>query len=151
MTVVDRTAQTLTLRDGRRLGYAEWGDLDGVPVFFFGGSGNARFMRFPDDSIITQIGIHLYTFDRPGMGMSTRQTERRLLNWAEDIRDFSQQKGISRFAIIAISQGGPYGLACAYALHNRTMQENARALGEKIRAEDGLAEAVKWVERFLTQ
>lgn len=33
---------------------------------------------------------------------------------------------------------------------NRTIQANVRALGEKIRAEDGLAEAVKWVERFLS-
>ena len=33
---------------------------------------------------------------------------------------------------------------------NRTMQANARALGEKIQQEDGLAEAVKWTERFLT-
>jgi sterol 3beta-glucosyltransferase len=32
---------------------------------------------------------------------------------------------------------------------NGTMQANARALGEKIRAEDGLGETVKWVERFL--
>jgi UDP:flavonoid glycosyltransferase YjiC (YdhE family) len=33
---------------------------------------------------------------------------------------------------------------------NRTMQANARALGTKIQQEDGLAEAVKWVERWLT-
>lgn len=32
---------------------------------------------------------------------------------------------------------------------SRTIQANARALGEKIWQEDGLAEAVKWVERFL--
>jgi hypothetical protein len=30
------------------------------------------------------------------------------------------------------------------------MQANARALGTKIQQEDGLAEAVKWVERWLT-
>lgn len=33
---------------------------------------------------------------------------------------------------------------------NRTIQANAQALGEKIQQEDGLAEAVKWVERFLS-
>ncbi|MBW4436338.1 MAG: glycosyltransferase [Pleurocapsa minor GSE-CHR-MK-17-07R] len=32
----------------------------------------------------------------------------------------------------------------------RTMQTNAKALGEKIRQEDGLGETVKWVERFLS-
>ena len=41
-------------------------------------------------------------------------------------------------------------VAITEATSNRAIQTNARALGEKIRAEDGLAEAVKWVERFLT-
>jgi sterol 3beta-glucosyltransferase len=35
------------------------------------------------------------------------------------------------------------------ATTNRTMRANARALGEKVHAEDGLAESVRWVERFL--
>lgn len=39
--------------------------------------------------------------------------------------------------------------AITEATSSVTMQANARALGEKIRAEDGLAEAVKWVERWL--
>lgn len=113
---MDVSAQTIILRDGRALGFAEWGDHSGIPVFFFGGSGNARLMRYPDDSIVTDMGIHLYTFDRPGLGLSTRKPERSLLNWAEDISDFAQQMEIDRFAIVAASQGGPYGAACAYAL-----------------------------------
>jgi UDP:flavonoid glycosyltransferase YjiC (YdhE family) len=39
--------------------------------------------------------------------------------------------------------------AIAEATTNRNLQASAQALGEKIRAEDGLAEAVKWMERFL--
>lgn len=35
------------------------------------------------------------------------------------------------------------------ATGNRTIQANARVLGEKIQQEDSLAEAVKWTERFL--
>lgn len=40
--------------------------------------------------------------------------------------------------------------AITEATTNRAMQVNARALGEKISAEDGLEEAIKWVERFLS-
>jgi UDP:flavonoid glycosyltransferase YjiC (YdhE family) len=40
--------------------------------------------------------------------------------------------------------------AITEATGNRTMQANARSLGEKIQQEDSLTEAVKWVERFLT-
>lgn len=118
MNSQERTSQTLKLRDGRTLGYAEWGDLNGKPLFLFGGSSSARFARHPDENVLMELGVHLYTFDRPGMGLSDRQKERRLLNWAEDIRDFAQQKQIGRFAIAAASQGGPYGAACAYALHD---------------------------------
>ncbi|KXK14385.1 MAG: sterol 3-beta-glucosyltransferase [Chloroflexi bacterium OLB15] len=40
--------------------------------------------------------------------------------------------------------------AITEATTNRAMQVNARALGEKISAEDGLEETIKWVERFLS-
>jgi len=39
--------------------------------------------------------------------------------------------------------------AIQYATTSTTMRENARILSEKIQQEDGLAMAVKWVERFL--
>lgn len=115
----DRANQTLTLPDGRKLGYAEWGDLNGKPVCVFGGSNSARFVRHPDESILHEMGVHQYTFDRPGMGLSDYQPARTLLDWAKDIRAFADAKGIQRFAVVAGSQGGPYGAACAYALSNR--------------------------------
>lgn len=40
--------------------------------------------------------------------------------------------------------------AITEATTNRAMQVNARAIGEKISAEDGLEEAIKWVKRFLS-
>lgn len=110
------SAKTLTLHDGRTLGFAESGDLEGYPVFFFGGSSSSRIMRHPDEAIARELGVHLYTFDRPGMGLSTRKAGRSLLDWAEDIRDFAAQRGIARFAVVAVSQGGPFGAACAFAL-----------------------------------
>lgn len=113
---MDRTAQTLTLRDGRTLGYAEWGDIYGKPIFLFGGSNSSRLLRHSDESILESSGIHLYTFDRPGTGLSTRQPNRTLLDWAQDIRDFARQKNLDKFAVIGGSLGGAYAAACAYAL-----------------------------------
>lgn len=110
------SAQTLTLRDGRTLGYAEWGDLNGKPVFLFGGSTSSRLLRHSDESILKSSGIHLYTFDRPGTGLSTRQPNRTLLDWAADMRDFASQKHLDRFAGIGGSLGGAYAAVCAYAL-----------------------------------
>ena len=83
MSESDRSTQTLTLRDGRILGYAEWGDLNGKPVFYFTSSEASRYSRHPDETILTEIGIHLYTFDRPGKGLSTPHKNHRLLDWCE--------------------------------------------------------------------
>src|SRR5574341_1546746 len=109
-------AQTVTLRDGRTLGYAEWGDLNGKPVFYFTSPEASRYSRHPDETILTELGVHLYTFDRPGRGLSTPHPDRRLLDWADDMRDFVQQKNIGCFAMLGHSQGGVHCLACAYAL-----------------------------------
>ncbi|MBK8021741.1 MAG: alpha/beta hydrolase, partial [Chloroflexi bacterium] len=116
---MDLTAQRLTLRDGRALGYAEWGDPDGLPVFFFSGLNGARLFRHPDASIDRELGVHLYTFDRPGLGLSDPHPGRSLLTWADDVRDFIDQKGIARFHLMAVSLGGPYGAACALKLPDR--------------------------------
>ena len=110
---MDRTAQALILRDGRTLGYAEWGDLNGKPIFLFGGSTSSRLLRHSNESNLKASGIHLYTFDRPGTGLSTRQPNRTLLDWAEDIRDFAGQKNLDKVAVIGGSLGGAYAAACA--------------------------------------
>ncbi|MCK6579039.1 MAG: alpha/beta hydrolase [Anaerolineae bacterium] len=116
---MDLTAQRLTLRDGRALGYAEWGDASGLPVFFFSGLNGARLFRHPDESIDRELGVHLYTFDRPGLGLSDPHPGRSLLTWAEDICDFINQKEIAGFCLMTVSLGGPYGAACAYRLPDR--------------------------------
>ena len=59
MSINDRTGQVITLRDARRLSFAEYGDPRGIPVFFFAGLNNARFIRHPDDSIVASLGIRL--------------------------------------------------------------------------------------------
>ncbi|HRL12764.1 MAG TPA: alpha/beta hydrolase [Aggregatilineales bacterium] len=114
--MMDHTAQTLTLRDGRTLGYAEWGDPDGKPILLFGGSTSSRLQRPADDASQFAPGVRLYTFDRPGTGLSTRQPNRTLLDWPDDIRDFARQKHLDQFAVVGGSLGGAYAVACAYAL-----------------------------------
>ena len=41
----------ILLRDGRKLGYAEYGDPQGKPVFLFHGIPGSRMMQHPDASI----------------------------------------------------------------------------------------------------
>jgi len=55
MSTTDRTNQQITLCDGRRLGFAEYGDLAGTPVLLFNGAA-ARFFRHPDDHVAQSLG-----------------------------------------------------------------------------------------------
>lgn len=109
----------LRLRDGRSLGYAEQGDPAGRPVLLFHGLPGSRLTRHPDGSIARRRGIRLITFDRPGLGLSTPQPKRRIIDWPHDVEAFADAHGLERFAVIGWSGGGPYALATADKLADR--------------------------------
>jgi hypothetical protein len=66
----DHMNRTIVIRDGRTLGYAEYGDLAGKAVFHFNGSGGSRLERPTNESILTDLGIRFISTDRPGHGLS---------------------------------------------------------------------------------
>jgi len=121
MLKVDKTNQTLKMKDGRTLGFAEYGDPNGKPVFHFNGSGGSRLEHPVDKSILTELGIRYISTDRPGHGISTPQPDRELLDWPNDIASLADHLGIDRFFILGWSAGGPHALACAYKLPNRVI------------------------------
>ncbi|HEX7619719.1 MAG TPA: alpha/beta hydrolase [Anaerolineales bacterium] len=109
---------SIPLENRRTLGYAEYGDLRGIPVFFFHGTPGSRFFR-PSDEITSRLGVHLICVDRPGYGLSTFQPGRSIMDWPKDIIRLADSLGLDKFAVAGHSGGGPYTLACAYALPER--------------------------------
>ena len=111
--------QTFTLPDGRRLGYAEWGDPAGAPVLYFHGTPASRLdpQNFPDAP--TAAGVRLFSLDRPGMGLSSFQRGRAVADWPADVAAFADAQGLDRFGVAGWSGGGPYVLACAWKLADR--------------------------------
>ena len=118
---MNETNLTLELEDGRKLGYAEYGDPDGKPVFHFNGSGGSRLERPSDSRILTELGIRYISTDRPGHGNSTLQKDGELLDWPDDIASLADHLGISRFYILGWSAGGSHALACAYEMPDRVI------------------------------
>jgi pimeloyl-ACP methyl ester carboxylesterase len=108
--------QQIQLRDGRRLGYAEYGASAGKPVFFFHGLPGSRLFRHPDDSLARSAGVRILAPDRPGMGLSDYKPGYTLLDWPDDVADLADALGIERFAVVGFSGGGPYVAACAFKL-----------------------------------
>ena len=113
-----RLNQTIKLRDGRTLGYAEYGDRNGVPVVFFHGTPGSRLMAVPAWND-TSLGIRLIAPDRPGLGLSTYLPHRTLLNWPGDVAELADALKLEKFIVAGVSGGGPHSLACAYALPDR--------------------------------
>ena len=111
------SSQTLRLEGGRALGYAEWGDASGFPLFHFHGSSSSRLERPVQPDVLS--AVRLVTIDRPGHGLSDFQPDRALLDWPEDIATLADHLGIERFAVSGWSFGGPYALACASRIPER--------------------------------
>jgi pimeloyl-ACP methyl ester carboxylesterase len=107
------------LPDGRELGYAKYGHSNGKPLLFFHGIPGSRLQRNPDLTALKDLSICVYALDRPGTGLSTYQKDRKLLDWADDVRAFVDGLGIEKFAVVGISGGGPFALACVYQMSDR--------------------------------
>jgi pimeloyl-ACP methyl ester carboxylesterase len=113
-----RSMQTLTLRDGRKLGFAQFGALSGLPVFYFHGWPGSRLEAgFFDIQSVQMIGV-----DRPGYGLSDPHQNRRLADFPRDIEQLADHLGFDRFAVVGMSGGGPYAAACAHYFGERLIR-----------------------------
>jgi len=118
MSVIDRSAGT---ESGRRVAYAQMGQLDGTPLFYFHGLPGSRldFDQPLNRAALDESGVRLIGIDRPGYGRSTHQAGRRYRDWPTDVLAVAGELGIDRFGILAYSTGGPYAVACALAFPER--------------------------------
>jgi pimeloyl-ACP methyl ester carboxylesterase len=117
--VADRTAQTISLKDGRLLGYAEYGDPFGKPVLEFHGWPSCRLEGSVYDEAAKKLGARIIAIDRPGFGLSTYQSGYRIIDWPKDVAEFADALGLGKFAALGISSGSPYVLACARFIPER--------------------------------
>jgi pimeloyl-ACP methyl ester carboxylesterase len=109
---------TIELRDGRKLAYAEWGDVEGVPVLFFHGNPGSR-LYCPDAPVTASAHVRLLTLDRPGVGRSDVLPRRTFADWPRDVIEVADALGIDRFGVVGWSAGGPYAAACAALITDR--------------------------------
>ena len=119
--LTDETNQQIRLRDGRILGYAEYGVPDGKPVFYFHGFPSSRidWPIFDSDAIAARLNARIIAADRPGYGLSDFKRGRQILDWPDDVIELADELQVDRFAVLGISGGGPYALACAHRIPRR--------------------------------
>lgn len=107
------------LADGRRLAYAEFGDPNGQPVFYFHGFPGSRVEASLAHLSASQVGVRLIAVDRPGMGRSCYAGGRSILGWPSDVEQLACALGLHGFKVLGVSGGSPYALACGLCLGHR--------------------------------
>jgi pimeloyl-ACP methyl ester carboxylesterase len=117
-----RVEGSIWLRQGRSIGFAEYGAALGRPVLWFHGTpGGCRQVPPAARIVAAERDVRLIALERPGVGSSTRHVYRSILGWADDVEEVANHLGLPRFAMIGLSGGGPYVLACAYRLGHRVV------------------------------
>lgn len=114
---ISNTEHTITLANGRQLGYAEYGSPTGTPVLFCHGAPGSRLSIFTEMSRAAAArNIRLIAPDRPGYGLSTFTPSNSLLDWVSDASELLVRLEIQSCTVIGFSMGSMFAFACAYAL-----------------------------------
>ena len=104
---------TVALRDGRQVGYADFGRPEQVAVLWCHGGPGSRLEPLNLAPIASEQGLRIVGIDRPGYGKSTPKPGRSIADWVPDGLAVADQLGIDRFLAVGCSTGGAYALALA--------------------------------------
>lgn len=107
--------QSFKLPDGRTMGFAEYGDFKGIPIFAFHGAPGSRYDGRGLHDLAVELGIRIVFPDRPGHGLSTFQPNRKYLDYPGDISCLAKHLNIPKYHVAGQSGGGPFVIACAHS------------------------------------
>jgi pimeloyl-ACP methyl ester carboxylesterase len=105
------TSDLLELPDGRQAQVWHGGVPTGPLVMFLHGTPDSRLTARTGDAAAVRAGVHLVALNRPGYGRSD-PAESGLASVADDTVAVADSLAVHRFAVLGVSGGGPYALAC---------------------------------------
>jgi pimeloyl-ACP methyl ester carboxylesterase len=109
---VTTRGRSLVSADGRRLQFWDGGARDGFPVMFLHGCPDCRLQAVPGAAAAMSVGVRLIALNRPGYGRSDGHASTHA-SVAGDVTALADRLECERFAVLGMSVGGPYALACA--------------------------------------
>lgn len=107
----------LSLSDGRKLAYENYGPKDGFPLLGFHGTPGSRLWFVEEDPLLSLLKVKLITVDRPGYGASDPLPKRSISAFNQDVGELIQHLELERFSVFGISGGGAYAAAFAAQGH----------------------------------
>jgi pimeloyl-ACP methyl ester carboxylesterase len=109
---------SINLPDGRQLSVWTGGDPGGVPVIYLHGTPSSRLQAVLGHDAAVRQGVRLIAANRPGYGAAP-DVPTSLSSVAEDTLALADALGLNRFAVLGVSGGGPYALACGVLAPDR--------------------------------
>ncbi|RUP45316.1 Alpha/Beta hydrolase protein [Jimgerdemannia flammicorona] len=110
-------------KKSRKVGYAEVGDPNGVPVVCLAGWFGPRQVAVLFDLFARKAGVRLIWPERPGYGLSPNQRMRKnsVLEWAEIISQLADSLKIAKFGLLGHSLGAVYAMGMASKIPSRIL------------------------------
>ena len=122
------TQADLKLPDGRTLHFYDHFPAadqprraDALAVFWQHGTPNIGAPPAPLFAAAERLNLRLVGHDRPGYGASSPLPGRDAASAASDVASLADALGLTRFAVMGHSGGGPHALACAALLPERVV------------------------------
>ena len=112
---------SMTIADGGTVSYTDVGPPDGVPIVYCHGAPGSRLDVVWLEDAFAEAGVRVVSLDRPGMGRSSPSPGRTIADWPRQVESVADHLGLDRFAVMGLSSGGPYVVACAALCPDRVV------------------------------
>ena len=96
----DEISSTITLPDGRKLGYAQYGSQTGRPVILHHGLACSRLDAAFFHEVGQQLDARIIGVDRPGMGWSSPHPTRTLLDLVKDVEHLTEHLKLDDYSVM---------------------------------------------------
>jgi len=121
--------KTVQLKDGRKLGYEVFGanskegenqEVRRIVILMPGTPGCRLFCTEGMELAAKSRGIKLFVLERPGFGLSTPKSDRTILSFGEDVKEFiglinTAEAKDPKVSVVGYSAGGPFAAVCGHA------------------------------------
>ena len=103
----------VTLEDGRRLFYREYGAASGVPVIYFHFGLSASMLPPAAARAVAKTGVRVIAFERPGFGQSDPRAKYSFNAIADDVEELCHLLNLRNVALFGDGYGGGFAVTTA--------------------------------------
>lgn len=105
--------QTLTLPDGRAIGFSDYGKAGDAPVIWCRGGPGSRLEAGAKGAAVQALGLRVISLDRPGYGLSSLNSGRSIADCVPDCLAVADALGPDAFMTADMPASGAYALSVA--------------------------------------